>query len=143
MYAVGEHPGVAGVVVSGGGDGAVRVWDLRTSRGVFTMVGHCGAVSAVGCGRAEPQVVSCGGADGTVRLWDLAAGRCRETLTRHRKGVRCGVIHPVEYGMVSCSSDSVRKWAFPKGEAVQKHDPQFPREEGTGRVPACVGLHRT
>ena len=74
--AVGELEGRP-VVVSGGDDGTVRVWDLATGTPVgdpFT--GHTGAVNAVAVGELEgrPVVVS-GGDDGTVRVWDLAPGR--------------------------------------------------------------------
>ena len=64
------------VVVSGSGDGTVRVWDLATGTPVgdpFT--GHTGDVNAVAVAELEgrPVVVS-GSSDGTVRVWDLATG---------------------------------------------------------------------
>ena len=63
------------VVVSGGGDGTVRVWDLATGNpvgGPFT--GHDGPVKCLAAAELEgrPVVVS-GDADGTVWVWDLAS----------------------------------------------------------------------
>ena len=64
------------VVVSGGEDRTVRVWDLATGAPVgdpFT--GHTGAVNAVAVAELDgrPVVVS-GSDDRTVRVWDLATG---------------------------------------------------------------------
>ena len=58
-----------GLVVSGGGDGAVRLWDPRNPGDPGRELGrHDGAVSAVAV-TGDGLVVS-GGEDGTVRLWD-------------------------------------------------------------------------
>ena len=64
------------VVISGGDDQTVRVWDLATGTPVgdpFT--GHDGPVTAVAVAEVEgrPVVIS-GGDDQTVRVWDLATG---------------------------------------------------------------------
>ena len=63
------------VVVTGGGDGTVRAWDLATRAPLgqpFT--GHAGEVQALAVARpdADPVIVSAGD-DSTLRLWDLAA----------------------------------------------------------------------
>ena len=75
------------VVATGGSDGAVRLWDALTGRGVGTpMFGHAGSVEAVAIGAMDgiPVIVS-GGNDGRVRLWN---GSTRSLIhhqpTRHR-----------------------------------------------------------
>ena len=64
------------VVISGGRDETVRVWDLATGAPVgepFT--GHTGWVRAVAVAQLDgrPVIIS-GGDDTTVRVWDLATG---------------------------------------------------------------------
>ncbi len=77
--AIGELDGCP-VAVSGGGDGLVRVWDLRagTKRGE-PLTGHTYDVAAVTVGELDgtPVAVTSDGVDGTVRIWDLRAGRAR------------------------------------------------------------------
>ena len=74
--AVGVADGIP-VAVSGGHDGTVRVWDLRTgaATGVSPVAGYTGWLTAVAVGVADgtPVAVS-GGHDGTVRVWDLRTG---------------------------------------------------------------------
>jgi WD40 repeat protein len=65
------------IVVSGGGDATVRVWELRTGQQLGEPLrGHEGRVSAVAVGELDgrPIVVS-GGDDATVRVWELDTGQ--------------------------------------------------------------------
>jgi WD40 repeat protein len=77
--AVGEQDGNA-VVVSGGCDGMVRVWDLRTGQAQMEWRHGVGDVEAIAIGElsvgklaGSPVVVS-GGDDGKLRRWHLASG---------------------------------------------------------------------
>jgi V8-like Glu-specific endopeptidase len=77
--AVGALPDDTPVIVSGGGDGTVRVWRLADGAPVGEpLTGHTGGVVAVAVGAlpdGTPVIVS-GGAygDGTVRVWRLVDG---------------------------------------------------------------------
>ena len=93
--AVGALPDGTPVIVSGGGDGTVRVWRLADGAPVGEPLrGHDGAVDAVAVGAlpdGTPVIVS-GGGDGTVRVWRLADGTpVGEPLRGHdRPGGRGG-----------------------------------------------------
>jgi hypothetical protein len=60
-------------LASGGGDGAVRVWDAGSGEQVHTLSGHTGQVRAVAW-RPDGTQLASGGDDGTVRVWDAGTG---------------------------------------------------------------------
>ena len=64
------------IIVSGSGDGTVRVWDAVTGDPVGgPLAGHDGWVNAVAIGRAgDRDVIVSGSDDGTVRVWDAVTG---------------------------------------------------------------------
>ena len=119
--AVGDRHGRP-VIVSGGHDGTVRVWDLESGEPVLgPLTGHDDIVRAVAVGdrHGRPVIVS-GGDDRTVRVWDLESGEpVLGPLTGHDDGVHAvavGARHgrPV---IVSGSDDgTVRVWDLESGE---------------------------
>ena len=95
--AVGALPDGTPVIISGGGDGAVRVWRLADGAPVGEPLhGHRGTVNAVAVGAlpdGTPVIIS-GGGDGTVRVWRLADGApVGEPLRGHR-----GTVYAVAVG---------------------------------------------
>ena len=73
--------------VSGGFDGAVRVWDLAGSAAPQVLTGHDGTVNAVAVS-ADGRTAVSGGFDGTVRVWDLAGTAAPQVLTGHTNSVK-------------------------------------------------------
>jgi WD40 repeat protein len=67
------------VVVSGGSDGVVCVWDGRSGQLRRRLEGHKGGVNGVAVSGDGGVVVS-GSADGTVRVWDGVNGRLLHSL---------------------------------------------------------------
>jgi WD40 repeat protein len=75
--AVGALPDGTPVIISGGGEGTVRVWRLADGTPVGEpLTGHDGGVFAVAVGAlldGTPVIIS-GAGDATVRVWRLADG---------------------------------------------------------------------
>ncbi|KZT06242.1 WD40 repeat-like protein [Laetiporus sulphureus 93-53] len=64
-------------LVSGSGDGAVRMWDMRTGQPHRTLLGHTGPVT---CLQFDELHVVSGSLDKSIRIWDLRTGGIFETL---------------------------------------------------------------
>ncbi|KIP08513.1 hypothetical protein PHLGIDRAFT_29502 [Phlebiopsis gigantea 11061_1 CR5-6] len=64
-------------LVSGSGDGAVRMWDMRTGQPHRTLLGHTAPVT---CLQFDELHVVTGSLDKSIRIWDLRTGGIFETL---------------------------------------------------------------
>ena len=119
------------VVVSGGVDATVRVWDLATghARGE-PLIGHTDRVFYLAMAELEGRpVVLSGSSDRTVRVWDLATGASiGEPFLGHTdevNAVAAGELNGRQV-VVSASDDAtVRVWdlatGVPMGEAFTGH----------------------
>ena len=62
-------------IVSGGDDGAIRLWDATTGHEIgVPLTGHKKVVNSVAFSSDGRRIVS-GGFDGTIRVWDVTTGR--------------------------------------------------------------------
>ncbi|KAH8653982.1 hypothetical protein BGZ60DRAFT_473175 [Tricladium varicosporioides] len=106
-------------VVSGSGDGTVRLWDAATGAPLQTLEGHSAWVNSVAFSPDGKQVVS-GSGDGTVQLWDAATGAPLQTLEGHSACVNSVAFSPDGKQVVSGSSDgTVQLWDAATGAPLQ------------------------
>jgi len=70
-------------LISGGGDGRLRWWDLQSRKCVRVREAHQGTVQALKLSPDGSLLASCGD-DGAIRLWDLESGEPLHTLRRDR-----------------------------------------------------------
>ncbi|GAA6051818.1 hypothetical protein JCM3770_004989 [Rhodotorula araucariae] len=104
------------VVVSGGSDRNVRVWDVATGRCLHVLPGHTSTVRCLRVLDGRPIAVS-GSRDGSIRVWDLARGLALRLLSGHRKSVRA--IEVCGNRIVSGSYDTTaRLWDVDTGECL-------------------------
>jgi len=64
-------------LVSGSGDGAVRMWDMRTGQAHRTLLGHTAPVT---CLQFDEIHIVSGSLDKTLKVWDLRTGGIFETI---------------------------------------------------------------
>ncbi|MFC7592168.1 WD40 repeat domain-containing protein [Nonomuraea antimicrobica] len=112
------------VVVTGGDDHSVRLWDLTSGKPFGQpLMGHDGPVRTLATAVVDDRAVAVtGGDDCTVRIWDLAAGKqLGAPLTGHTAAVR-SVATTSATGQplaVTAGTDkTVRVWNVATGEQI-------------------------
>ncbi|CAK7568020.1 MAG: hypothetical protein SEPTF4163_005999 [Sporothrix epigloea] len=103
------------MLVSGGCDRDVRVWDLTTGQCVHTLRGH---TSTVRCLKMSDENTAISGSrDTMLRVWDVRTGLCKNVLTGHQASVRCLEVHGDI--VVSGSYDTTaRIWSISEGRCL-------------------------
>jgi WD40 repeat protein len=102
------------------GDGAIRIWDLRTERIEQTLRGHNGLVVGVKFSPDGTRLAS-GGIDGSVRLWRLEERPSGEIVSRHNGPVYCVAFSPEGQRLVSGSMDTTaRLWDLEQRQELRR-----------------------
>lgn len=78
------------MLVTGGNDKSIVIWDIASSKPLKTMLGHTWKVNSVSFSRNDQYLVSTGN-DGEVRIWDVNTGVCvsvqKNLITAAREAV--------------------------------------------------------
>lgn len=119
------------VIISGGQDNTIRVWDLAAGTLVGEPLrGHLGDVFAVTVSVLDgrPVIIS-GGWDRTVRVWDLALGIPLRELWGHRGSVlaiAAGTLNGRSVIVSGSEDKTIQLWDLaagtPIGEPLEGHD---------------------
>ena len=139
------------VVVSGSGDGLVKVWDLLEARCVSTFgPGGSDSGSSVGGDNAVWSVdVHCTGdhilasyLDGACKVFDLATGTVRSTLRGHVDAVNTAAFLPLSASVLTASADhTLSLWDLRSAAAAGTAQPFATLSSHTAAVmSACVTL---
>ncbi|KAJ5179816.1 WD repeat protein [Penicillium capsulatum] len=93
------------MIASGGADAAVKVWDTRTGRLVYTFEGHLAGISTLAWS-PDGQWIASGSDDKTIRLWNVNTGRAhKKTFIGHHNYVYQIAFAPKGNILVSGSYD--------------------------------------
>ncbi|KAG6863924.1 hypothetical protein C0993_009867 [Termitomyces sp. T159_Od127] len=76
------------LVVSGGCDKVVRVWDVHCGHCIYVLAGHTSTIRCLRTVHGRALAVT-GSRDGTLRTWDIRRGRALRVLVGHVGSVRC------------------------------------------------------
>ncbi|KAG6859976.1 hypothetical protein C0995_001079 [Termitomyces sp. Mi166 len=105
------------LVVSGGCDKVVRVWDVKSGHCIYTLPGHTSTIRCMRTLHHRPIAIT-GSRDGTLRTWDIQRGRALRVLEGHSSSVRCLDVNGAR--AVSGSYDTTcRIWDLDTGECLR------------------------
>ncbi|KAM3922864.1 cilia- and flagella-associated protein 52 [Leptodactylus fuscus] len=110
-------------IVSGGGDGRVRVWDIGkdSQRLVESMKEHKSAVSCIKLKSNNRECVTAS-SDGTCIIWDLERF-IRKQMVLSNTLFRCVCYHPEEFQIITSGTDrKIGYWEVFDGSAIRGLD---------------------
>jgi WD40 repeat protein/tRNA A-37 threonylcarbamoyl transferase component Bud32 len=111
-------------LVSGSGDGTVKVWDLRAVRedvadsSILTFKGHTSEVHSVACTPDGTRIIS-GSLDNTVKVWDSTLPQECQTWKGHTHSVMSVAFSPDESRLASTGRDGlIKTWDTTTGHEL-------------------------
>ncbi|KAI5455117.1 U3 small nucleolar RNA-associated protein 15 [Naganishia albida] len=120
------------LVVAGGDDGLVQVFDLNSRAILRTMKGHDAPVHVTRFSPTNTEIISASD-DATLKLWDIPSQTCVQTFSGHNDYVRSALFSPSNPQLIlSGSYDStIRLWDTRTGqdEIVMSHGSNLPVED--------------
>ena len=120
------------MLASGGPEGVVRLWDVKSGKSITKFVGHTDNVRDILISQDADTVLSAS-SDQTIKVWSLTAGRCLHTLTMHNDSVWCmasedpdlAVFYSGDKSGLVAKTDTRRAMEIEEGVSVavcQEHD---------------------
>ncbi|HEY5911967.1 MAG TPA: serine/threonine-protein kinase [Verrucomicrobiae bacterium] len=97
------------VLATGGGDGAVKLWNTSSGNLVNTLAGHSDPVHAIAFS-PDGRVLASGSRDFTVKLWDVASHTARATLVGHTDAVRSVSFSLDNQYLATAGEDKTLRW---------------------------------
>ncbi len=103
------------ILVSGGEDKAIKVWNLKTGQLQKTLQSDSGQIQAVAIAPDGKTVVS-GSADHMVRIWNLTSNQPPKMLAGHPEEVNLVKITPDGKSIISGSYGAIKVWDLKTGQ---------------------------
>ncbi|MEU5536751.1 TIR domain-containing protein [Streptomyces sp. NPDC020362] len=115
-------PGAGPLLVTGGNDGVVRLWDPSTGQGKRILRGHGRRIGTLSFS-ADGSMLAAGGNDGVVRVWHSASGRRMRELTGQSDRLVSAAFGPAGPLLATASSDGdIYLWNAATGEYQRELD---------------------
>ncbi|HEY9697182.1 MAG TPA: DnaJ domain-containing protein [Trichocoleus sp.] len=107
------------LLVSGGEDHTVNLWNLQTYKQIGSLAGHTAPVLSV-CLSEDGKLLASGSQDYSIKLWHIETGSLLKTFTGHTAAVGSVVISPDRQILLSGSADrTVQAWHLGSGKLLQ------------------------
>ncbi|KAF9954601.1 rRNA-processing protein sof1 [Mortierella alpina] len=124
VYCMAKHPKKLDWLVSGGGDGDLRLWSLSEQKSIWSTVGHKAMVTGVSSFLEGERFLSCSN-DRTVKIWDPSTyeSESESTIapiaTYTGKNAFSGISHHRSDNIFATSGSTIDIWDHDRAEPVQ------------------------
>jgi len=109
------------LLVSGGGDDTVKLWDLQTGGVIRTFRGHTSYINSVSIS-ADCTMIASGSGNKIICLWDVQTNRCHHTIEQ-QSGVDYVSFSPMDSQcLISISDGRVWQWDINDHQINPTHD---------------------
>jgi len=127
------------VIVSGGWDKCVKVWNLSQFKVKCDLLGHTGYVNTVTVS-PDGSLCASGGKDGLVMLWDLNDGRHLSTLEADDV-INALCFSPTRYWLCAATArGTIMIWDLESRICVDELKPDFPEKSAKAVPIQCLSL---
>jgi guanine nucleotide-binding protein subunit beta-2-like 1 protein len=126
------------VVVSGGWDKTVKVWNLSSSKIRYDLLGHTGYVNTVTIS-PDGSLCASGGKDGAAMLWDLNEGRHLSTL-ESGDVINALCFSPTRYWLCAATAGTIMIWDLESKICVDQLKPDLPDRSSKSVPIQCTSL---
>jgi len=123
------------LIVSGGWDKLVKVWNLSNCKLRTNLVGHTGVVYTTTVS-PDGSLCASGGKDGTAMLWDVNDGKHLYSLDAGST-INGLTFSPKNYWLVAATDTSIKVWDLENKNVLDELSSTNPPKNG---IPWCVCL---
>ena len=127
------------IIVSGGWDKLVKVWNLTNCKLRTNLVGHTGYINTVTVS-PDGSLCASGGKDGVAMLWDSRGGQA-PVLARRRGHHLTPCASPQPVLAVRGDASCVKIWDLESKSIVDELHPEFPPVGKKSIPPFCTSLN--
>ncbi|KAL0231659.1 hypothetical protein GEMRC1_011063 [Eukaryota sp. GEM-RC1] len=125
------------LIVSGGWDKLVKIFNLRDSNIVADMMGHDGYINTVAIS-PESTLCASGGKDGKIILWGIPGANKLWVLDAEDE-INHMVFHPTQYALYAATNTGVKVFDIEKASLVDTIVPQT-TDYQQKELPKCLSL---
>jgi WD40 repeat protein len=120
IWSIGYAP-ERNLLTAGSFDYKIKVWDVTSTKIMFTLIGHQKNTLPVAFSPDEKYIAS-GSLDKTVKIWNAKTGELIRSLEKHSDNIYDVEFHPTGKYLASASRDlTIRLWDFETGEVVKTY----------------------